>query len=77
MADKESEKKLIDAMESLMDLQVQSVAFSLADAFIERIEESAKISSAFKDRRDLMYARVIDRLQQHLDKIHGSIEVEK
>lgn len=74
---KDEDKRITDALENLMDIQAEVAAEEFAKNLIDTIEQSGDGCEEYNQRIPLIYMKMIEKLQEHLEKISGEVKVEK
>lgn len=79
MADNEFERELsnifLDNIEKLMDVMAEQVAKKIAHDIIE-VTEDAVDETHLVQRKPLIYLKIAEELQRHVDKMSGEVKVE-
>ena len=79
MADNDFEREManifLDNIEKLMDLMAEQVAKKIAHDVIE-VTEDAVDEAHLVQRKPLIYLKIAEELQRHVDKMSGEVKVE-
>lgn len=80
MADKdfneEMARAIIDGMNVMFDTMAENVAKKMAQDIIQMVEEELTCEPA-KERKELIYLKIAEHLQNHVEKMSGEVKVEE
>lgn len=74
--DGEIEQMFIDGLDNLFDAIAEKMAKKLADGIIEEIENVLDDPMAVA-RKPLIYMKIAERLQKHVEETSGKVKVEE
>lgn len=72
---RELSRLTLDALNSLMDSIAEMTAKNLAKEVINSIEEELS-DPQLVERKPLIYLKIIEHLQKHVDEMSGEVKVE-
>lgn len=71
----EMQRAFIDFLDQHMDALAEATAKDISEKIISTIEGLTGESKEFDKRKILIYEKIISRLEEHINKVNGSIEV--
>lgn len=79
MDDKDFNKEMVqavmDGINNMFDAMAENVANKMAQDIIQMVEEELTCEPA-KGRKELIYLKIAEALQNHVEKMSGEVKVE-
>lgn len=73
--DEEMQRAFVNFLDQQMDFLAEATAKDISERIISNIEGLTGNSREFDKRKILIYEKIISRLEEHINKANGSIEV--
>lgn len=68
-------RAMMDGINNMFDAMAENVARKLAEDMIKMVEEELTSEPA-KQRKELIYLKIAEHLQNHVEKMSGEVKVE-
>lgn len=68
-------RAMMDGINNMFDAMAENVARKLAQDIIKMLEEELTSEPA-KQRKELIYLKIAEHLQNHVEKMSGEVKVE-